>query len=31
MQVSGPEAQQIVERDLERFVPLIRKAGIRVD
>ena len=31
LQVSGPEAQRIVERDLERFVPLIRKAGIRVD
>ena len=31
MQVSGPEAQKILEQDLERFVPLIRKAGIRVD
>ena len=31
LQVSGAEAQKIVERDLERFVPLIRKAGIRVD
>lgn len=31
LQVSGAEAQKILERDLERFVPLIRKAGIRVD
>ena len=31
LQVSGPEAQAILERDLERFVPLIRKAGLRID
>jgi tripartite-type tricarboxylate transporter receptor subunit TctC len=31
MQVPGPDAQAILERDLERFVPLIRKAGIRID
>ena len=31
LQVPGAEAQKILERDLDRFVPLIRKAGIRVD
>lgn len=31
LQVSGPEAQAVLERDLERFVPLIRKAGISAD
>jgi tripartite-type tricarboxylate transporter receptor subunit TctC len=31
LQISGAEAQAVVERDLERFVPLIRKAGIKVD
>jgi tripartite-type tricarboxylate transporter receptor subunit TctC len=31
LQVTGPQAQAVLERDLERFVPLIQKAGIRVD
>jgi tripartite-type tricarboxylate transporter receptor subunit TctC len=31
LQVSGPEAEALLARDLERFVPLIRQAGIRVD
>lgn len=31
LQVSGPDAEAVLSRDLERFVPLIRKAGIRVD
>ncbi|HET7671323.1 MAG TPA: tripartite tricarboxylate transporter substrate binding protein [Burkholderiales bacterium] len=29
--VSGAEAEQVLARDLERWVPLIRKAGISVD
>jgi tripartite-type tricarboxylate transporter receptor subunit TctC len=29
--VSGPEAEQVLARDLERWVPAIRKAGISVD
>ena len=31
IEVSGPEAEALLARDLERFVPLIRKAGITSD
>ena len=31
LQIPGAEAQAILERDLARFVPLIRQAGIRID
>jgi tripartite-type tricarboxylate transporter receptor subunit TctC len=31
LQVSGAEAEAVLARDLERWVPLIRKAGISVD